>query len=50
MELPEISNALRTGHPSRMDKDEEDFDQDAYDAYCDRCYEEARERRLFGDD
>jgi hypothetical protein len=31
-----------------MEPDEEDYNQDAYDAYCDALYEESRERELFG--
>ena len=60
LEHPEITCALRTGYPSwkQEDDDEEDFDeddfdedeeQDDYEAYCDRCYEEYRDRILFGD-
>ena len=41
--------ALRLGYPSWMQPDEPDYDQDAYEEYCDRCYEENRERMLFGD-
>ena len=32
-----------------MNPKEDDFDQDAYEEYCDRCYEEQRDRELFGD-
>jgi hypothetical protein len=32
-----------------MNPKEDDYDQDAYEAYCDRCYEESRDRELFGD-
>lgn len=49
LEHPEITCAMRTGYPSWMQEDD-DFDQDAYDAYCDALYEERRERELFGDD
>ena len=48
LEHPEITCALRTGYPSWMQED--DNDQDACEAYCDSCYEEERDRRLFGDD
>ena len=41
---------MTTGYPSWMNPEEEEYDQDAYEAYLDRCYEEARDRRLFGDD
>ncbi len=47
LEHPEITHALRTGYPSWMTEDEED--EDAYDEYCESCYEERRERELFGD-
>ena len=47
LEHPEITRALRTGYPSWMNPEEEEFDQDAYEAYCDRCCDEARERELF---
>jgi hypothetical protein len=30
--------------------EDDDGDQEAHEAYCDHCYEEARERKLFGDD
>ena len=43
LEHPEITRCLRTGYPSRMVPEEEEFDQDAYEAYCDRCYEEQKE-------
>ena len=62
LEHPEVTCALRTGYPSWMQEtevlndedDEEDFDddgydQDAYEAYCDNLYEERRERELFGE-
>ena len=29
--------------------DEDGYDQDSYEAYCDYLYEESRERELFGD-
>ena len=46
LEHPEITRALRTGYPSRMQEDE-DLD-DEYGA--DRAYEERRERELFGEE
>ena len=49
LEHPEITCALRTGYPSWMQEDEDDYDPDAYAAYCDHCYEEYRDRMLFGD-
>ena len=49
LEHPEIRRIEETGYPSWMEPDEEDYDQDAYEAYCDRCYEEDRDRRLFGE-
>lgn len=45
-EHPEVSRTLRTGYPFA----EEQFDQEAYEIYCDQCYEEAKEQALFGDD
>ena len=48
LEHPEIGWIERTGYPSWMQEDN-DYDQDAYEAYCDRCYEESRDRELFGD-
>ena len=50
LEHPEITMCLRTGYPSWMQPDDEEFDQDAYEAYLDHCYEEMKERKLFGDD
>ena len=57
LQHPEIDWIERTGYPSYMqdydcDDDDEDEDdewsaQDAYEAYCDACYEEARDRQLF---
>ena len=47
LEHPEITRCIRTGYPSRMQED--DYDQNAYEAYCDRCYEENRDRELFGE-
>ena len=43
---PEIEQIERTGYPSWM---REDNDEDAYDNYCDRCYEEQRDRKQFGE-
>jgi hypothetical protein len=49
IEHPEITCCLRTGYPSWMqeddDLDEEWTEQDAYDEYCDRCYEERRDAK-----
>ena len=47
LEHPEITRCLRTGYPSWMEPDEEEYDQAAYEAYCDALYEEGRERDLF---
>lgn len=47
LEHPEITRCLRTGSPLWMEPDEEEYDQDAYEAYCDALYEERRERDLF---
>ena len=49
LQHPEIEWIERTGYPSWMQEEDEDRDQDAYEAYCDRCYEEYRDRKLFGD-
>jgi hypothetical protein len=49
LQHPEITCIERTGYPSWMNPEEDDFDQDAYEAYCDRCYEEYKERMLFDD-
>ncbi len=49
LQHPEIDYIERTGYPSWMQEEDEDNDQDAYEAYCDRCYEEYRDRKLFGD-
>ena len=49
LQHPEIDWALRTGYPSWMNPKEDDYDQDAYEEYGDRCYEESRDRMLFGD-
>lgn len=43
LEHSDITSALRTGYPSWMNPEEEDYDQDAYEAYCDSLYEEQRE-------
>lgn len=48
LEHPDITRTLRNGFPW-TDPEEEEFDQDAYEAYCDRCYEEQKEALLFGD-
>ena len=47
LEHPEITRCLRTGYPSWMEEEDED-EQDDYDSYCDRCYEESRDERLWG--
>lgn len=47
LEHPEIGWIERTGYPSWMRED--DYDQDAYEAYCDALYEERRDRELFGE-
>ena len=49
LEHPEITRCLNTGYPSWMNPKEEEYDQDAYEAYLDRCYEESRDRALFGE-
>ena len=49
LEHYEIGWALRTGYPSWMQPEDDDFDQDAYDAYCYALYEESRERAIFGE-
>lgn len=50
IEHPGITRVQRTGyHDPRLDPEEEEFDQDAYEAYCDRCYEEYRDR-MFEED
>lgn len=48
LEHPDITRTLLTGYPGE-DPDEE-YDPDAYEAYCDRCYEERREAMLFGEE
>lgn len=47
LEHPDITRTLQTGYPFM---ETEDLNQDAYDAYCDRCYEEQKEAMLFGED
>ena len=49
LEHPEITRCIRTGYPSWMNPEEEEYDQDAYEAYCDSLYEQQRDRELFGD-
>lgn len=49
LEHPDITRAERTGYPSWMDPKEDDYDQDAYEAYCDAVYEQEKDRRIFGD-
>ena len=49
LEHPDITRTLHTGYPW-ADPEEEEYDQDAYEAYCDRCYEEQKEAMLFGED
>lgn len=49
LEHYEIGLAIRTGYPSWMNREDDDYDQDAYEAYCDSLYEENRDRELFGD-
>lgn len=41
-EHPEIARALRNGYPF----DEEEFDQDAWEEYGDRCHDGRREEML----
>jgi hypothetical protein len=43
---PDISRTLCNGY----EFDEDDFDQDAYDAYCDMIYEQRREAEIFGEE
>ena len=55
LEHPDITMALATGYPRRMqkhlrDEDDEYTKEDAYYDYCDRCYEESRDRERFGID
>ena len=49
LEHPEITICLRTGYPSWMNPEEEEYDQGAYEAYCDALYEEHKDRELFGE-
>lgn len=49
LEHPEITRCLNTGYPSWMNPEEEEYDQEAYEVYCDRCYEEQRDREMFGE-
>lgn len=49
LQHPEITCIERTGYPSWLNPETEDFDQEAYEVYGDQCYEEQRERELFGD-
>lgn len=49
LEHPDITRTLRMGYPARMNPEEEEYDQDAYEAYCDRCYEEQKEALIFGE-
>lgn len=46
LEHPEIGWQMRTGYPSWM---QDEDDEASCEEYEDRCYEEARERELFGD-
>ena len=48
LEHPDITRTLRTGYP--WADPEGECDQDAYEEYCDRCFEEQREARFFGED
>ena len=43
---PDVERAMRTGYP---DEPDEEYDQEAYEAYCDSVYERQREARLFGE-
>ena len=43
---PAIARAQRTGYPYAPE--DEEFEQEAYEAYCDYLYEQERERELFG--
>lgn len=49
LEHYEIGWCERTGYPSWMQPEDDDYDQGAYEAYCDALYEERRERDIFGD-
>lgn len=44
-EHPEIAKALRNGYAYDVD----DFDQDEYEAYCDRLCDERREAAILGE-
>lgn len=53
LEHPEITWIEETGYPSWMQKhlrdDEDEYtEEDAYDDYCDQCYEERRDRERLG--
>lgn len=48
LEHPDISRTLCTGYPW-TDPEEEEYDQDAVEEYCDRCYEEHKEALIFGE-
>lgn len=47
LEHPQVTAAVRGGYP--YDPGEEEFDEDAYQAYCDYLYDQKRERELFGE-
>lgn len=49
LEHPDITRTLRTGYPW-INPGEEKYDQDAYEAYCDQCYDEQKEEKLFGEE
>lgn len=52
LEHPEITMALQTGYPSWKQErvaDEDYTEEDAYDDYCDQCYEERRDQERWGD-
>lgn len=49
LEHPEITRCLRTGYPSWMEPDEEEYNQEAYESYCDALYDQQRDRELFGE-
>ena len=46
---PDVECTLRTGYPSWMLLDEDDFDQDAGEAFGDEVYEERRANEICGD-
>lgn len=50
MQHPEIDWIERTGYPSWMQPKDPDYDLEKYEIYCDRCFEERREKEMFGDD